>query len=300
MKIRLNHLTKTYPDGRQALKDISLEIPPGLLGLLGPNGAGKTTLLSILAFLLRPASGSIEAGGLQLPRQINQYRRRLGFLPQHFDFPPKAKVSEVLHYFGSLFGLEKETLSNRSDFLLRQVGLYPYRDRRTSDLSVGMKKRLGVAQALINDPALLILDEPTSGLDPEERILFCNYLSEISEDRIIILSTHIVADVEEICSSMALLDSGCLVFHGPPWDFVRRARGKTWRLLQKDHSSGSMPEQVAVVTRQETEEGTLVRFVSPGSPPAEAIPVEPTLEDAYLLHFIEQSKPDAALQGVLS
>jgi len=288
MKIRLKNLTKTYPDGRRALKDVSLELQPGLFGLLGPNGAGKTTLLSILTFLLEPSRGEVVVDGYLLPRDVRRFRTRLGFLPQYFDFFPQATGREVLEYFGRLFGLDRQTRKQRVDFLLRQVGLAPYQNRKTKDYSVGMKKRLGVAQALINDPDLLILDEPTSGLDPEERILFCSYLSELSADKTILLSTHIVSDVEEICSRMGILDSGRLVFVGPPWDFVRRAEGKTWRIgLSPDEAEG-LNSRHAVVNRREDSGAVLLRFVTADTPPAGSEPVSPNLEDAYLLHFQDQ------------
>jgi len=285
MRISLKNLKKTYPDGRQALRGVDLELGPGLFGLLGPNGAGKTTLLSILGWLLEPSEGEIEIEGLTLPREVAQLRRRLGFLPQQFDFPPRATGREVLDYFGRIFGLNRPIRKNRIEFLLRQVGLAPYQNRKTKDYSVGMKKRLGVAQALINDPDILILDEPTSGLDPEERILFCSYLSEISADKIIILSTHIVQDVEEICPRMGILDAGCLVFDGAPWDFVRRAEGRTWRLSLAREQAVEMNNRYAVVNRREEQEQVCLRMVSHDGPPPGAKPVPPNLEDAYVLHF---------------
>lgn len=285
MKIRLKNLKKTYPDGKQALKGVSLELRPGLYGLLGPNGAGKTTLLSILTCLLEPSEGYVEAEGFDLPRELFRYRSRLGFLPQLFDVFPQATGREVLDYFARLFGLSAPMRKTRIDFLLRQVGLAAYQNRKTKDYSVGMKRRLGVAQALIGDPDLLILDEPTSGLDPEERILFCSYLSEISQDKIILLSTHIVQDVEEICPRMGVLDSGQLIYDGPPWEFVHRANGKTWSLQTTGEAATKLNGRYTIVNRLEEGLRVRLRLVTGEAPPEGAQAAEPNLEDAYMLHF---------------
>jgi len=285
MKISIRNLKKTYPDGREALKGVHLELEPGLFGLLGPNGAGKTTLLSILSRLLEPTEGEIEYEGIALPQQLTRLRARLGYLPQEFDFFPYATGREVLDYFGRLFGLDRPTREERIGFLLRQVGLAPYQNRKTKDYSVGMKKRLGVAQALVNDPDILILDEPTSGLDPEERILFCHYLSELGSDKLVILSTHIVPDVEEICPRMGILDAGRLIFDGAPWDFVRRAEGKTWQVRLASEQVAELDVRYTIVHRREEEAGVCLRVVSHNGPLPGAVPMRPNLEDAYVLHF---------------
>lgn len=287
MRISLRNLQKTYPDRRQALKSITFELESGLFGLLGPNGAGKTTLLSILAMLMEPSGGTVEYAGFDSIKDRMPLRARIGFLPQSFDLFPQATAPEILDYFGRLFGIERHTRKERLEFLLRQVGLTQYRNRKVKDYSVGMKKRLGVAQSLLNDPELLILDEPTSGLDPEERILFCNYLSEIAANRIIILSTHIVQDVEEICPRMGVLDSGQMIFVGAPWDYVRRAEGRTWQLRLSPEDAFKLNGRYTVVNRREEGNRVHLRLVGLEQPPEGGVAVTPTLEDAYVLHFQE-------------
>jgi ABC-2 type transport system ATP-binding protein len=288
VRIRLKNLTKRYPDGRQALKGVSLDLGPGLFGLLGPNGAGKSTLLSILAFLMEPTSGTVEVEGLQLPGRLHDFRRRLGFLPQEVDFFPLATGRETLDYFGRLFSLDKLIRQEKIEKLIHQVGLGPAANRKTRDYSVGMKKRLGVAQALLGEPKFLILDEPTSGLDPEERVAFCNDLSALSQDRVVILSTHIVSDVEQICSRMGILDQGQLVFEGAPWDFVKVAEGKTWLVHTSRDYNMAENTDLTLIHRLEQDDSTILRVISDTSPSPDASLTAPNLEDAYVCHFRDQ------------
>src|SRR5574344_2400401 len=218
MSITIKNLNYYYPNGKHALKDINLEIPSGMFGLLGPNGAGKSTLMRILVALMEPTSGDIEIYGYNISTQRKEVRSILGYLPQDFRFFAKYKVYEFLDYAAVLSGMNNSSIRKKAvDEMLEQVGLYEVRERYASKLSGGMKRRLGIAQALIHKPQVLVVDEPTTGLDPEERIRFRNLLSTISgQDVTIILSTHIVGDISSTCSRMALLHQGQLAFLGSP------------------------------------------------------------------------------------
>lgn len=231
MELTIKHLNKTYDNGHQALRDINLSIGEGMFGLLGPNGAGKSTLMRILVTLQDYSSGEVSVDGYSLSKNRKEIRRMIGYLPQDFRFFPKLKSWEFLDYAASLAGLKnKRERRAEVDRLLDQVGLLTVRDRFANKLSGGMKRRLGIAQALIGNPRLLIVDEPTTGLDPEERIRFRNILSNLSNKGvIIILSTHIVADISSTCRAMALLNNGEVHYQGSPDDFVARSRGMVWQ-----------------------------------------------------------------------
>lgn len=232
MSIIIKDLNKIYADGYHALKDINIEIKGGMFGLLGPNGAGKSTLMRILVALMEPSSGEVTAYGYDLIRDRGKIRQIMGYLPQDFRFFAKYKVSEYLDYAARLSGMNNG--AHRRDAIeqmLEQVGLYEARDRYASKLSGGMKRRLGIAQALIHSPKVIIVDEPTTGLDPEERIRFRNLLSDISsKDTTIILSTHIVGDISSSCTDMVLLNKGELSFKGSPAQMLESAIGKVWHL----------------------------------------------------------------------
>ncbi|HZK03956.1 MAG TPA: ABC transporter ATP-binding protein [Bacteroidaceae bacterium] len=232
MSITIKSLNHVYPNGNHALRDINLDIPSGMFGLLGPNGAGKSTLMRILVTLMEPTSGEIDIYGYNILSQRKEVRRILGYLPQDFRFFAKYKVSEFLDYAALLSGMNNNTERKKAvNAMLEQVGLYEVRERYASKLSGGMKRRLGIAQALIHKPKVIIVDEPTTGLDPEERIRFRNLLSDASEnDSTIILSTHIVGDISSSCTDMALLNKGELFFRGSPEEMLKQADGKVWRL----------------------------------------------------------------------
>ena len=216
MSISIRKLNKVYPNGNHALKDVCLEIPTGMFGLLGPNGAGKSTLMRILVALMEPTSGEVNICGYDLMRQRKEIRGVLGYLPQDFRFFAKYKTYEFLDYAARLSGMNCKSLrKNAVDEMLENVGLFDVRDRYANKLSGGMKRRLGIAQALIHHPKVIIVDEPTTGLDPEERIRFRNLLSEVSENDVtIILSTHIVGDISSTCNCMALMNKGEVSFYG--------------------------------------------------------------------------------------
>ncbi len=232
MSIIIKDLNKVYADGYHALKSLDIEIKGGMFGLLGPNGAGKSTLMRILVALMEPTSGQVTAYGYDLMRERGKIRQIMGYLPQDFRFFAKYKVVEYLDYAARLSGMNNSAQRRDAiEKMLEQVGLYEVRERYASKLSGGMKRRLGIAQALIHSPKVIIVDEPTTGLDPEERIRFRNLLSDMSsEETTIILSTHIVGDISSSCTDMVLLNKGEISFKGSPAQMLQSAVGKVWRL----------------------------------------------------------------------
>jgi ABC-type multidrug transport system ATPase subunit len=290
MQISVSQLSKRYPGGKLALKNIDLDIPKGLFGLLGPNGAGKTTLMRILVTLLKPSSGRVKVNDLDIRKNRKEIRRQIGYLPQDFSVFAKLTVWEFMDYSACLNGiLSKNKRRDRIDLLLESVGLFEARDRLTGKLSGGMKRRLGVAQTLIGDPPFLVVDEPTVGLDPEERIRFRNLLSDLSaQDRIILLSTHIVGDISSTCENIALMDLGRIIFHGPPSDLVENARGKVWTISTGYEDLDSWKERFPVISTVPSERGYELRIVAENPDTPEAIPAEPNLEDAYI-HYMQKA-----------
>src|ERR1700692_3628967 len=230
MDLRIEHLSKTYANGVRALNDVSLTIPPGMFGLLGPNGAGKSTLMRTLATLQEPDSGSVMLGDLDVLKEKVELRGRLGYLPQEFGVYPRTSAQEMLNHLALLKGItdtrqRKETV----EALLHRTNLYEHRKKALSGFSGGMRQRFGIAQALLGNPRLLIVDEPTAGLDPGERNRFYSLLSEIGEDVIVILSTHIVEDVMELCTNMAIIHHGKVLFSGAPSEAVKSLEGRIWQ-----------------------------------------------------------------------
>ncbi len=232
MSIIIKDLNKLYPNGHHALKNLNLEIKGGMFGLLGPNGAGKSTLMRILVALMEPTSGQIDIYGYNLAKERTKVREILGYLPQDFRFFAKYKVVEFLDYAARLSGMNnKRARRDAVEQMLEKVGLFDVRERYAAKLSGGMKRRLGIAQALIHSPKVIVVDEPTTGLDPEERIRFRNLLSDISSnDTTIILSTHIVGDISSSCTDMVLLNRGEISFKGSPTQMLESAKGKVWQL----------------------------------------------------------------------
>jgi ABC-2 type transport system ATP-binding protein len=280
-------LTKRYPNGTVALADFSLSIGEGVLGLLGPNGAGKTTLMSIVATVLPPTSGSVRWRGTDALRDPLAIRRELGYLPQDFGVYDKLTAVELLHYFGRLKGLGGKPLRAAVDEMIDLVNLRPAAHRRLASFSGGMRQRVGIAQALLGDPKLLIVDEPTVGLDPEERVRFRNLLSELGQGRTVILSTHIVSDVEAIAERIAIIRQGRLVRCAPPEELLARAVGCVYRAVVPAERLPEVQRTVAVSSLARRADGVHVRFVGQGEAIAGAVLVEPTLEDAYLLTRVE-------------
>lgn len=285
MQIDIEGLAKTYKNGKTALDDVNLTIHNGMFGLLGPNGAGKTTLIRILVTLLKPTSGRVKIDGYDLHKNRKEIRRMLGYLPQDFNTFAKVRAWEFLDYNARLAGLKNRTERlDKIDELLEKVGLFDVRDRLANKLSGGMKRRLGIAQALIGDPKLLVVDEPTTGLDPEERIRFRGVLTEMSqEDRIIILSTHIVGDISSSCSDMAVIVDGQVGFNNAPEELIRLARGHTFSIIADDYQLDKLKEKFAVISTIPVEEGWQVEIISNQKLGRE---IEPNLEHAYV-HFMD-------------
>jgi len=288
MEIQISQLTKEYDSGHRALDRIDLKIENGMFGLLGPNGAGKTTLMRILATLMKPTSGQVRVNQLDLHKNRGAIRAMLGYLPQDFSLFSKLRTFEFLDYVARLAGLKDAAIRKKAvDEMLERVGLYDARDRMANHLSGGMKRRLGIAQALIGHPQIVIVDEPTTGLDPEERIRFRNLLAELSQqDIIIILSTHIVGDISSTCMDMALLNHGKIVFNGPPDKLVEHANGKVWQIEAMDSELDILKEKYPVISTIPSETGYEVQVVAEKVADYPARPVEPNLEHAYV-YFME-------------
>ncbi len=297
MQIVIENLNKIYGNGHQALKDVNLTIPTGMFGLLGPNGAGKSTLMRILVTLMKPTSGTVTVDGYDLRRNRKQIRSMLGYLPQDFRFFSKLKTYEFLDYAARLAGMKDNAKRRQAvDKMLEEVGLFEARDRQANKLSGGMKRRLGIAQALINEPRLIIVDEPTTGLDPEERIRFRNLLSNIStKDVIIILSTHIVGDISSTCENMALLNDGAIAYNGSPEALVNEARGHVWLIQATEDEYREICEKFPVISTIPEGDGWEVQVVANSINGYNGRLIEPNLEHAYV-YFME-GKLDSWVDG---
>lgn len=290
MKITIENLNKVYPNGNHALKDVNLEINNGMFGLLGPNGAGKSSLMRILVTLMQPSSGSVKMNGYDLTRDRDKIRAMLGYLPQDFRFFSHLKTYEFLDYAARLAGMKNSKERKLAvDKMLEEVGLFEARDRKANNLSGGMKRRLGIAQALINNPKVIIVDEPTTGLDPEERIRFRNLLSTIStQDVIIILSTHIVGDISSSCTDMALLNRGGLAFTGSPDELIARANGKVWLIQASEAEYLEINEKYPVISNVPNSDGWEIQVVADSIEGYNGHNIDPNLEHAYV-YFMENN-----------
>jgi ABC-type multidrug transport system ATPase subunit len=276
-----------YPNGNHALKNINMEIPTGMFGLLGPNGAGKSTLMRILVALMEPTSGEVDVFGYNLLKQRKEVRRILGYLPQDFRFFAKYKTYEFLDYAARLSGMNNSKQRRQAvDTMLETVGLFDVRERYANKLSGGMKRRLGIAQALIHDPKLIIVDEPTTGLDPEERIRFRNLLAKASEKEVtIILSTHIVGDISSTCNCMALMNKGEVAFFGSPQEMLKEAEGKVWCLKVNGNDLPVIDRQYPVISTIPSGTGWEVQVVADEIRGYDATPYPPNLEHAYVYYM---------------
>jgi len=280
--LRIENLSKTYGNGVHALKDVSLEIPRGMFGLLGPNGAGKSTLMRTIATLQGVDAGSLSFGELDVLKQKHEVRKILGYLPQEMGIYPGITAESLLDHFAVLKGLH--SASERRDVvdsLLRMTNLHDVRGRKLGSFSGGMRRRFGIAQALLGDPELIIVDEPTAGLDPEERLRFQDLLAEIGEAAVVILSTHIVEDVRELCSRMAILSQGRVLLHGEPSVLIARLEGKVWRKLVGRSDVARYKESMAVLSTRLVAGRTAVHVLGDAPPGDGFAPVEPDLEDVY-------------------
>jgi len=288
VKIVVDQLSKIYPNGNRALSNVQLEIENGMFGLLGPNGAGKSSLMRILVTLMKPSTGKVTVNGLDLVKNRKEIRKMLGYLPQDFRFFSQLKTYEFLDYAARLAGMKDGKIrADAVDKMLEEVGLFEARDRQANRLSGGMKRRLGIAQALINNPQIIIVDEPTTGLDPEERIRFRNLLSTIStKDVIIILSTHIVGDISSTCNEMALLNFGEVAYSGSPDELVSRTNGKVWLIKATEAEYMEINEKFPVISNVPTRDGWEIQVVADQVNGYDGRIIDPNLEHAYV-YFME-------------
>jgi ABC-type multidrug transport system ATPase subunit len=282
LALRIERLSKTYPNGVRALDDVSLAIPRGMYGLLGPNGAGKSTLMRILATLQSPDSGSVHLGELDALANPAVLRQSLGYLPQEFGVYPTVSAEKLLDHFAILKGItHKGERRDVCEALLRRTNLWDARSRKLGGYSGGMRQRFGVAVALLGNPKLLIVDEPTAGLDPAERVRFLNLLSELGESSVVILSTHIVEDVSELCTRMAIIDRGRILLEAEPLQAVADLRGRIWRVLVDKSAVPAMENEHAIISTRLLSGRTLLHAVSDTQPAPGFEPAEPDLEDVY-------------------
>jgi ABC-2 type transport system ATP-binding protein len=282
MELKIQNLSKRYSNGVQALDNVSLTIGAGMFGLLGPNGAGKSTLMRIIATLQEADSGSVMLDDIDVLNQKDRLRQVLGYLPQEFGLYPKVTALVLLDHFAQLKGIvDGRQRRALVEALLRQTNLWDARNQKLGTFSGGMKQRFGIAQALIGNPKLIIVDEPTAGLDPEERVRFHNLLSEIGEHVIVILSTHIVSDVSDLCQSMAIINLGRLLIEGDPIELARSLRGHIWKKLVGREDVTRYKETLPVISSRLVTGRTLIRVYGEAAPEPDFEPVEPDLEDLY-------------------
>jgi ABC-2 type transport system ATP-binding protein len=282
MELKIEHLNKQYGQ-HVALQDISLSCGNEMVGLVGPNGAGKTTLMRILVTLIPPTAGKITWNGKDIRRDAQAIRQVLGYLPQEFGLYEEFSAREFLRYLAAMKGLPDAAARRRVDELIELVNLERDADRKLQTYSGGMKQRVGIAQALLNDPELLIVDEPTAGLDPAERVRFRTLLSSLTADRLIILSTHIIGDVEAVATRLIVLDRGHIIADTTPTELLRLAAGQVWSLTVDAATALQLQQSVPVSAMVQQSSGVTLRLISPTMPHQNAVVVEPNLEDAYLV-----------------
>ncbi|WP_201390961.1 ABC transporter ATP-binding protein [Ktedonobacter sp. SOSP1-85] len=297
MRIEISALHKEYRGGVKALQNLNLTIPGGMFGLLGPNGAGKTTLMRTLAGILRPTSGSIRVGAYDgtTERGRDEIKGTLGYLPQDLGMYPDLSAREFLNYVAILKGVrDRQTRRQQVEALLEMVALSDVANRKLKTYSGGMKRRVGIAQALVNNPQFIIVDEPTAGLDPQERIRFRNLLSDLGGQRTVLLSTHIVEDIAQTCQNLAVMRVGCVVFQGTLSQLLQQAQGRVWQMALP---MGERPDKaLTVVSALHNGPSVLYRIVSEEAPAPNALAVEPSLEDGYVWLMREQ-RPEGLVTG---
>ena len=288
MELKIDHITKQYKD-KLAVDDVSLTLTPGVWGLLGANGAGKTTLMRMIAGIMKPTSGDILYDNISIHILQGEYRNIFGYLPQEFGFYPEFTVADYLEYVATLKGISKRDAKEKIDELLEQLTLADVRKKKIVKLSGGMKRRVGIAQALLNEPEVLILDEPTSGLDPGERVRFRNLLSKFAQNRIVLISTHIVSDVEYIASKNAVIKNGKIIALGSTEELVELVEGKVYRCMVCPEELAEWEQQLKVVNLKNEADGKIsLRYLSETPKTEDSIPVSPRLEDLYLWLFPQE------------
>ncbi len=285
--LQIESVSKKFRGGNFGVREVSLELQSGVIGLLGPNGAGKTTLMQMIATITRPTSGRILFQGVDVAKKPNELRRKLGYLPQDFGVYDNLTALEFLSYFAALKGVHSKA---RVMQLLESVNLHAVAQRAVGGFSGGMKQRLGIAQALINDPELVIVDEPTAGLDPEERVRFRNVLSEIGFGKLVILSTHIVSDIESIATQIAVMKEGGLLTLAAPEELLREAQGHAWKSVVSSEEFDRLRTTLKISSAVRRPDGVHIRFVG-AAPSSGATSVEPELEDAFLYLMNRDATP---------
>ncbi|WP_425549050.1 ABC transporter ATP-binding protein [Amphibacillus indicireducens] len=288
LKLVIENVSKKYND-KWAVREFNAEMTDGVYGLLGPNGSGKTTLMRMLASILKPTSGRILLDDQDIRTLDETYRDVLGYLPQEFGLYQNFTAERFLAYFASLKGLDKNIAKEKIAEVLALVNLTEHKRKKTKTFSGGMKRRLGIAQALLNDPKILIVDEPTAGLDPKERIHFRNLISNISRERIVILSTHIVSDIEFIAKDILIMDQGVLKERSDLAGLLSGMKGKVWEASMTETEFASLQGQYKIGNIQRNEDGVKLRLISDEKPHAQAVEVLATLEDVYLYYFGEEA-----------
>lgn len=281
MDVQVSHLTKNYGKVR-ALNEIDLSIQEGMFGLLGPNGSGKTTLMRIISTLLPLSSGTVRVGPYDVTRQPQEIRQRLGYIPQSFGFYKNLTAIEMLDYIAAMKNLPAHNRLEKIATVVDEVNLTEVAKRKIGTYSGGMIQRLGIAQALLGDPQIIIVDEPTAGLDPEERVRFRNLFAALAEKRTVVLSTHIVADIEASCSALAVIYQGSLIFCGQPQEMLQKAQGQVWSMTININEFSDLADRYRVISSRQIDHQISLRFLSQQQPGSGAVLIEPDLEDGYL------------------
>lgn len=285
MKLTIENLSKTYPNGTKALNEVDLNISAGMFGLLGPNGAGKSSLMRTMVTLQEADSGTATLGEINMLKDKDELRKHIGYLPQEFGLYPKVSAEMLLNHFAALKGIhDKQERKRTVNELLEKVNLTEHRKKNLGGYSGGMKQRFGIAQALIGDPKLVIVDEPTAGLDPQERNRFHNILSKLGRETIVILSTHIVEDVKDLCTQMAILNKGSILTHGNPKQLVKDMEGQIWEKVIDQDELAQIRQSHQVISDRFYDGQTMVRIVCTSNPGAGFQSVVPGLEDVYFSH----------------
>lgn len=291
MELQLQHLNKHYGT-KYAINDINTTLTSGVYGLLGPNGAGKTTLICMICGVLKPTSGKIRLDGKTIEELGEHYYSHLGYMPQNFGFYPDFTAREFMRYMAAVKGLDKKEAKTRTEELLELVNLHDVADKKIKSFSGGMKQRLGIAQAELNAPNILILDEPTAGLDPKERVRFRNLISDFAKEKIVILSTHIVSDVSYIADTILMMKDGTFLLQEPMATITDCINGKVWELLVDDREAAEYNRRFSIVNLHHEDGKVRLRIIHDTAPEANAMTVPPSLEDLFLYYFQEEAEAE--------